>query len=62
VTHRRPLNVKELAEATGWKESTVRQKVWRREIEYLKIGRCVRFRPETVERLLDEATVPAIER
>lgn len=52
------LNVAQVAEAMGWKTSTVRQKVWRRQIEFVKVGRSVRFRPETIEKLIEEGTVP----
>jgi excisionase family DNA binding protein len=52
------LNVEEMAAATGWKPSTVRQKVWRREIEFVKMGRSIRFKRETVQRLIEEGTVP----
>lgn len=54
------LNVRDVAHATGWKESTVRQKVWLREIEYIKLGRSIRFRPETIEALLEQGTMPAL--
>ena len=57
----RLLNVEEFAAITGLKPSTVRQKVWRREIEYVKIGRSVRFKPETAEKLIEAGTVPALE-
>lgn len=55
------LTVQQFAEATGQKPGTVRQKVWRRQIEYVKIGRSVRFRPETLDRLIARGTVPALE-
>jgi len=61
MTNRRLLTVEEFAAATGWKPSTVRQKVWRREIEYLKMGRSIRFKPETVDKLIEAATIPALE-
>ena len=32
-----------------------------RELEYVKLGRSVRFKPETVQRLIDRGTVPALE-
>jgi excisionase family DNA binding protein len=57
----RLLNVEEFAAAVGWKPSTVRQKVWRREIDYVKIGRSVRFKPDTAEKLIERGTVPALE-
>lgn len=56
------LNVEEFAAAVGWKPATIRQKVWRREIEYIKIGRSIRFKPETARRLIEEGTVPTLER
>ncbi|PSH04624.1 MAG: helix-turn-helix domain-containing protein [Acidobacteria bacterium] len=58
---RKLMNLEEFAEMTGMKPSTVRQKVWRREIEYVKIGRSVRFKPETAEKLIEQGTVPALE-
>ena len=56
------LNVEEFAALLGWKPSTVRQKVWRREIEYVKIGRSIRFKLETAESLINAGTVPPLER
>ena len=55
------LTVEQFAEQIGWKPSTVRQKVWRRELEYVKIGRSVRFKPETVQKIIERSTVPAFE-
>ena len=55
------LTVREFANAVGWSPSTVRQKIWHRELEYVKLGRSVRFKPETVQRLIDRGTVPALE-
>jgi excisionase family DNA binding protein len=51
------LNVPQFAEATGWSESTVRQRVWLRQIEFVRMGRSIRFKPETVEQLIREGTV-----
>jgi excisionase family DNA binding protein len=59
---RKLLNVAEFADAVGWKPATVRQKVWRREIEYVKVGRSVRFKPETAQKLIERGTVPPLER
>lgn len=56
------LNVEEFAAAVGWKPATVRQKVWRREIDFVRMGRSIRFKPETVQRLIERGTVPALER
>lgn len=55
------MTVQEFAESVGLKPATVRQKVWRREIEFVRIGRAIRFRPETAERLIEAGTVPARE-
>jgi excisionase family DNA binding protein len=55
------LTVDQFAEALGLKPATVRQKVWRREIEFVRVGRAIRFRPELVEKLIRHGTVPAIE-
>jgi excisionase family DNA binding protein len=56
------LTVDEVAAVTGWKPATIRQKVWRRELEYLKIGRSIRFRAETISKLIEAAVIPALER
>lgn len=54
------MTVDQFAELVGWKPSTVRQKVWRREIEFVRMGRSIRFRPETAEQLIKEGTVAAL--
>jgi excisionase family DNA binding protein len=56
------LSVEEFAAAVGWKPSTVRQKIWKREIEFVRMGRNIRFRPELVEKLIERGTVPVLER
>ncbi len=53
------LNVDQFAARLGLSPKTVRQKVWRREVEFVRMGRSIRFKPETVQRLIDENTVPA---
>jgi excisionase family DNA binding protein len=55
------MTVEQFAEAVGLRPATVRQKVWRREIEFVRIGRAIRFKPETAEKLIDAGTVPARE-
>jgi len=61
-TNNNLLNIREFAAAVGWKPATVRQKVWRRQIEFVRMGRSIRFRPETVRKLIERGTVPALER
>jgi excisionase family DNA binding protein len=56
------LNVEQFATAVGLSPKTVRQKIWKREIEFVRVGRCIRFRPETAEKLIEQGTVPARER
>ena len=46
------LNVKEVALRTGWKVSTVRKKIFRRELGYVKLGRSVRIPESELERLI----------
>ena len=53
------MNTEEFAAAVGLKPSTVRQWIWRRKVEYVRIGRSIRFRPETVAKIIREGTVPA---
>lgn len=57
ATFRRLLTIEEAAQLCGWQPATLRSKVYRREIEYCKMGRSVRFRPETIERLIEDGTV-----
>ncbi len=56
------MTVEQFAEAVGLRPATVRQKVWRREIDFVRIGRAIRFKPETVQKIIERGTVPALER
>jgi excisionase family DNA binding protein len=56
------LNVEEFAAEVGWQPATVRQKVWRREVEFVRMGRSIRFKRETAEKLIEIGTVPALKR
>ena len=56
------MTVEQFADAVGLKPATVRQKIWRREVEFVRIGRSIRFKPETAEKLIEAGTVPALER
>ena len=55
------LTVDQFAELTGWSPKTIRQKVWKREIEFVRMGRSIRFKPETLEKLIEHNTVPPVE-
>jgi excisionase family DNA binding protein len=52
------MTVEQFAETVGLKPATIRQKVWRREIEFVRIGRAIRFRPETAEKMIEAGIVP----
>jgi len=55
------LTVEEFAMATGWKPATVRQKVWRGELEVVRLGRSIRFKEEFLARLIaNSETRPAV--
>lgn len=55
------LTAEEVAQRLGWKVRTVYQKRWRREIEYVKVGRSVRFTEESIDRMIEKNTVPALD-
>ncbi len=57
----RMMTVEEFAAEVGWKPATVRNKVWRREIEFVRMGRSIRFRAETAEKLIQAGTVPPLD-
>ena len=48
------LRVSEVAEITGYKESTVRKKILERKISYRKIGRIIAVPQSEVNRLLGD--------
>ena len=53
------LTVEEFAGRLGLKPATVRQKIWRREVEFVRVGRSIRFKPETADQIISAGTVPA---
>jgi excisionase family DNA binding protein len=48
------------ADYLGVRPSTVRQWVWRRQIDVVRIGRCVRIPKEACDRIIERGTVPAL--
>ena len=60
-TRRRMLTVDEAADALGLKSKTLRQKIWRREIEYHKIGGAIRIHADVIDRMIEQSTVPVLE-
>lgn len=55
------LSVEEFAAALGLSPRTIRQWVWMRRIPFIRVGRAIRFRPETVNEIIDRGTIPALE-
>jgi excisionase family DNA binding protein len=56
------LSVTEFADAVGLSPKTIRQWVWMRRVPYVRVGRAIRFRQETVEEILRRGEVPALDR
>lgn len=44
------------------KAATLRQWIWRRQIEYVHIGRAVCIPQDALDKLIESGTVPALER
>lgn len=58
---RRLLTNDEFAAALGLSPKTTRQWTWMRKVPFVRVGRAIRFRPETVDEILNRGTVPAQE-
>jgi len=58
----RLLTVQEVAELTGWRESTVRAHILHRRIPFFKLGRSVRIAERDLEKLLAKSRIPARDR
>ena len=55
----RLLTVDEVARLTGWRPATIRMKVWKRELPYIKLGRSVRFLESEIAKLIEGSVMPA---
>ena len=53
------LTIEQGAERLGLKPATVRFWVWMKKIPYVKLGRAVRLREDTIQDLIQQGTVPA---
>jgi excisionase family DNA binding protein len=51
----------EAAERLGVSVKCLRGWIWRRSISYVKIGRSVKIADETIQRIIDRGTMPALE-
>lgn len=49
------------AEALGLSVKTLRGWIYRRTIPYVKVGRAVRISDDTIQRIIDKGTIPALE-
>ncbi len=52
MNSRKNLRIAEFADRVGYKVSTIRKKVWRRELDSIKVGRLILIPEKEVERLL----------
>jgi excisionase family DNA binding protein len=52
------MNIRESADALGCSVATLRSWVWKRQIETVRVGRAIRFKPATIQQIIDENTVP----
>ena len=57
----RLLTVEDVSQITGWKPATIRQKVWRRQLPFVKLGRNIRFKEDDITHLIEQSVVPALE-
>ena len=57
----RLLSLPQAAEELGITVNTIRAWIYRRKIAFVKIGRSVRVSEETVQRIIDRGSVPALE-
>lgn len=60
-TQRNLLTTEEFAAALGLSPKTVRQWTWMRRVPFVRVGRAIRFRPETVNEIIERGTIPALE-
>jgi excisionase family DNA binding protein len=54
----RLLTLREAAEMLAVSLPTIRAWVWKRKIEVVKIGRCVRIREDVIKELIARNTIP----
>ena len=57
----RLLTVDQVARLTGWRPATIRSKVWKRELPYVKLGRSLRFRADEISKIIEGSAMPALE-
>ena len=55
------LTVEQAAQMLSLRPATIRDWIWRRKIETIRIGRAVRIPEAQIEALIERGTVPALE-
>jgi excisionase family DNA binding protein len=58
----RLVTLPEAADRLGVKVNTIRAWIYRRSVPYTKVGRAVRISDETIDKLIEQGTVPALKR
>ena len=53
------LTIPEASARLGLKPATVRFWIWSRRIAYVKVGRAVRLREDTIDEIIQQGTMPA---
>lgn len=60
--HKSKLNtLPQAAEQLGVTVGCLRSWIYRRAVPYVKVGRAVRISDETIQRIIDRGTIPALE-
>lgn len=61
MANTRLLTVEQAAERMGLRPKTLRMRVWKRTMPYVKLGRAVRFKETDIDRMIEAGTVPVLE-
>ena len=56
------MTVRESAEYLGVSEALIRQWIWQRKIETIRIGRAVRISQSALDAIIERGTTPALDR
>jgi excisionase family DNA binding protein len=57
AARRNLLTVEEFAECLALRPKTIRQWVFRREVPFVRVGHSIRFRPETIDEIIQRGNV-----
>jgi excisionase family DNA binding protein len=56
------LTVMQAADRLGLRPATIRSWIWARRIQYVKLGRSVRLREDTIDEIIEAGTIPALDK